>query len=135
MTRAVPSAGNIAAGLLLTLALATAVQAQSASVLPEVTVHAPASRSSQPAVGGANGNGGKPAEVPSFDRLNRELKRKVDETNPGAPAAPIDARSPDIRTGVVNIPAVQQQYGRNFGHSAIPYRPAPPVYSAPLGHH
>jgi hypothetical protein len=44
---------------------------------------------------------------------------------------PIDARSPDIKTGVVNIPAVQQQYGRNFGISVVPYRPPPPVFSTP----
>jgi len=31
------------------------------------------------------------------------------------------------------MPAVQQQYGRNFGVSAIPYRPAPPVFNSPIG--
>lgn len=38
--------------------------------------------------------------------------------------APVDAKSQDIKVGVVNVPAVQQQYGRNFGVSVIPYRPA-----------
>jgi hypothetical protein len=37
------------------------------------------------------------------------------------------------KTGVVNIPGVQQQYGKNFGNSVIPYRPSSPVFSAPLG--
>ena len=47
---------------------------------------------------------------------------------------PIDAKSPDIRVGVVNVPGVQQQYGCDFGVSVYPYRPAAPVYSSPLGH-
>ena len=42
---------------------------------------------------------------------------------------PIDAKSQDLKVGVVNIPAVQQQYGRNFGVSAFPYRPPTPVYT------
>ncbi|WP_407112967.1 hypothetical protein [Bradyrhizobium sp. LMG 9283] len=45
-----------------------------------------------------------------------------------------DARSPDAKVGVVNIPGVQQQYGRNFGVSVAPFRPPPPVVSAPIGH-
>lgn len=46
----------------------------------------------------------------------------------------IDARSSDLKKGVVNLPAVQQQYGKNFGRSVIPYRPGPPpVYTSPLG--
>jgi hypothetical protein len=36
--------------------------------------------------------------------------------------------------GIVNVPAVQQQYGQNFGHSVIPYWPPPPVFTSPLGH-
>jgi len=71
----------------------------------------------------------------SMDCLNQKLKREVDRANPVMNLPPIDARSPDIKTGVVNIPAVQQQYGRNFGVSVVPYRPAPPVFSAPGGPH
>lgn len=135
MTGVAPSVRRIAAVLLLVLGPIAAARAEDGTVLPEVSVHAPASRPNQPAVGRGNDAGKKPGEAPSFERLNRELKRRVDETNPAIPGAPVDARSPDIRTGVVNVPAVQQQYGRNFGHSVIPYRPAAPVYSAPLGHH
>jgi hypothetical protein len=69
----------------------------------------------------------------SMDCLNQKLKREVDRANPVMNLPPIDARSPDIKIGVVNIPAVQQQYGRNFGVSVVPYRPAPPVFSAPGG--
>lgn len=69
----------------------------------------------------------------AMDCLNQKLKREVDRANPVMNLPPIDARSPDIKTGVVNIPAVQQQYGRNFGVSVVPYRPAPPVFSVPGG--
>src|SRR5688572_28031770 len=48
----------------------------------------------------------------AMDCLNQKLKREVDRVNPVMNLPPIDARSPDIKTGVVNIPAVQQQYGR-----------------------
>ena len=69
----------------------------------------------------------------AFNCLNQKLRQEVDRVNPSANIPPIDARSPDIRVGVVNMPAVQQQYGRNFGVSVIPYRPAPRVFTAPIG--
>ncbi len=71
---------------------------------------------------------------PSFDQLNRDLKRKVDETNPQRRLRRLwmrARRTPKI--GVVNIPGVQQQYGKNFGHSVYPYRPSSPVFSPPIG--
>lgn len=68
-----------------------------------------------------------------IQRLNQQLKRKVDEVNPTINMPPFDARSPDTKIGVINIPAVQQQYGKNFGISAVPYRPPSVTYSAPLG--
>ena len=71
----------------------------------------------------------------SLGCLNEKLRREVDRVNPPVTnTAPIDAKSSDLKVGVVNVPAVQQQYGRNFGVSAFPYRPSAPVYSAPLGH-
>jgi len=68
----------------------------------------------------------------SLDRLNQQLKRKVDETNPVVNTPPLDARSSDPKIGVINIPGVQQQYGKNFGVSVHPYRPAQ-VFTPPLG--
>lgn len=65
----------------------------------------------------------------SFDCLNRLLRSEVKKVEPHLPAPPIDAGSSDLKTGVVNIPAVRQQYGRNFGISATPYRD--PVVAAP----
>jgi hypothetical protein len=80
-------------------------------------------------VNSGNGKGG-------YDDLNRRLRGEVNRVNPPITnQPPIDARSPDVRVGVINIPAVQQQYGQNFGISARPYRPPPPVYSAPVGRH
>src|ERR1700753_4321295 len=68
--------------------------------------------------------------------LNQKLKNQVDQasSNASTPTAPLDAKSPDLKVGVVNIPGVQQQYGKNFGVSAVPFRP-PRVFSAPLGPH
>lgn len=70
----------------------------------------------------------------SFGCLNARLKKQVDQVNPPVTnTPPIDAKSQDLKVGVVNIPAVQQQYGRNFGVSAFPYRPPAPVYTSPIG--
>jgi hypothetical protein len=68
----------------------------------------------------------------SMDCLNQKLKREVDRVNPSINQPPIDARSPDTKIGVINIPGVKQQYGKNFGVSVVPFRPAPPV-APPLG--
>lgn len=70
----------------------------------------------------------------SFRCLNEKLKREVDRVNPPVTnTPPIDAKSSDLKIGVVNVPAVQQQYGRNFGISVYPYRPSAPVDTLPLG--
>jgi hypothetical protein len=64
----------------------------------------------------------------SYSCLNQQMKRDVNRTNPVPNIAPLDAHSPDPRIGIVNIPAVQQQYGKNFGVSVFPYRPPPPNF-------
>ncbi|OAI23426.1 hypothetical protein A1351_19695, partial [Methylosinus sp. R-45379] len=58
----------------------------------------------------------------AFGCLNRRLRRDVERVRPIIEAPPVDARSSDLKTGVVNLPAIRQQYGRNFGISAVPYR-------------
>jgi hypothetical protein len=63
--------------------------------------------------------------------LNQELKGQADKINPTTNPPPIDAKSGDTKTGVVNIPGVQQQYGKNFGQSAVPFRPAAPTFTPP----
>lgn len=111
------------------------------TTLPEVTVTAPPQR--PPRIndeldrkdGGAGKSeaGGKGDGARSLEQLNKQLKRKVEETKPVLNTPPLDARSGDTKTGVINIPGVQQQYGKNFGNSVIPYRPNV-VPAPPLGH-
>jgi hypothetical protein len=73
-------------------------------------------------------------KAPSLGCLNRKLKQQVDRVAPSPNAPPIDARSQDIHVGVANTAAVQQQYGQNFGRSAIPYRPQQ-TFTNPLAIH
>lgn len=68
----------------------------------------------------------------TYNCLNEELTRKANKLVPPQNLPPIDARSPDIKTGIVNIPALRQQYGPNYGVSVRPYRPELPVYNSPL---
>jgi hypothetical protein len=70
----------------------------------------------------------------SIGCLNQQMRRQVDQVNPSLNVPPIDAKSPDLKVGVVNIPGVQQQYGKNFGHSVAPFRPPPPIYNS-FGRH
>ena len=134
---------------MLTLVAAAALispgQAEEVRVIPEIVIGAPpanppgsAPGRPEAVIGGGAGNApGKPEKCgdsgsgKAIDCLNQKLRREVDRVNPVMNTPPIDARSPDIKTGVVNIPAVQQQYGRNFGVSAFPYRPPPPVFTPP----
>ncbi len=69
------------------------------------------------------------------DCLNRRMERQVDRVNPPAISAPLGANSADTKIGIVNLPAVQQQYGQNYGKSVVPYRPLPMIYAPALGHH
>ncbi len=95
--------------------------AEAQTPLPEITVSPPPLRGTDvPANTNAGSGDGRKQENVALDRLNKQLKRKVDETNPSENNPPIDARSSDLKTGVVNIPGVQQQYGKNFGRSVIP---------------
>jgi hypothetical protein len=122
----------------LSIAVSTAVavfHAKAQTALPEISVSPlpPKNLGLSPPGAGAGSGNDKKQEGGSLDRLNKQLKRTVDETNPTENTPPIDARSSDLKTGVVNMPGVQQQYGKNFGHSVYPYRPAAPVYTSPLG--
>jgi len=113
-------------------------RADAQTSLPDITVHPSTPKSGDHTDPKGSGDGKNGADVKggddhAFERLNQQLKRKVDETNPIGNNPPLDANSPDPKTGVVNIPGVQQQYGKNFGNSVVPYRPPPPVYTSPLG--
>ncbi|WP_375785632.1 hypothetical protein ACE10Z_40265 [Bradyrhizobium sp. Pha-3] len=116
-------------------------QTQQRTPLPEIVVGTPppALNLNRDTSGGtgraaARGSGGAPAErcgdAGSLGCINERLRKQVDQVNPPVTnTPPIDAKSQDLKVGVVNVPAVQQQYGRNFGVSAFPYRPPAPVYS------
>ena len=131
------------------IAIVTPASGEEVTLLPEIVIggDAAAKKSGtdttgrpEVVIGGAPNappRSGKCAEATSggtMDCLNQKLKREVERVNPVENLPPIDARSSDIKTGVVNIPAVKQQYGRNFGVSVVPYRPAPPVFTTPGVH-
>ena len=146
--------------MLVTALAATAfvaARAEEPQALPPVTVDAPppklvlpsseggnAQPQTPPTIGGskpAAGDNGRERCVDvrsgndnSFGCINERFKRKVDEVNPVLNTPPIDAKSSDLKVGTVNIPAVQQQYGKNFGHSVVPYRPTI-VYPSMTGRH
>lgn len=87
--------------------------------------------------------GGAPQQRPNFERcvdvqigdesafgcLNEKLKREVERVNPSMNVPPLDARSADVHVGNANEAAVREQYGSNYGKSALPFRPAAPSYA------
>jgi hypothetical protein len=123
--------------MLVIAAFASHAAAQDKPIpLPEIRIGG----NQQPAAGNEAGPGGTDRCVDvqigsshAFDCLNRKLREQVDRVNPSIPSAPIDASSSDLKVGVVNVPAVKQQYGKNFGVSVIPYRPPTPVFTMPMG--
>ena len=117
-------------------AMQAEAQTQQRTPLPEIVVGTPPptlnlNRDTGGGTGraAARGSGGC-GDAASLGCINERLKKQVDQVNPPVTnTPPIDAKSQDLKVGVVNVPAVQQQYGRNFGVSAFPYRPPAPVYS------
>ncbi|MCP3401771.1 hypothetical protein [Bradyrhizobium sp. CCGB20] len=63
----------------------------------------------------------------AFGCINQQLKREVNKVNPSLNLPPVDARSSDVRVGNANEAAVRQQYGSNYGRSAVPFRPSAPT--------
>jgi hypothetical protein len=135
----------LAASVALSVFAIPAAAQEPSTTLPPITVLPPAavlhSSTGTGAPSGApspdvcaNAKSGSPL---ALDCLNDQIKQQVDQINPGltTPTAPLDARSADTKIGIVNVPAVQQQYGQNFGVSVIPYRPAPLIYASPIWHH
>jgi hypothetical protein len=134
--------------LAMAIAIVTGMPARSEerTALPEIIVGAPPPNA--PTVVGPSGSPGAGASRGSPERcdgaasgserslscLNQKLKQEVNRVNPPVTnKPPLDAKSSDPKIGVVNIPGVQQQYGRNFGVSVYPYRPPVPIYVSPLG--
>ena len=139
----------IALSLLVTIgSIAPGLAEERVTVLPEIVIGGPNARSAPDAGAGSSANvgAGNRASAPAdpercveveigssraMNCLNQKLKREVDKVNPTVNLPPVDARSQDTKVGVINIPGVAQQYGKNFGVSATPYRPASPVFAAP----
>lgn len=133
--------GLLLAANLMALTLAGEAAAQNAALeLPPISIDPAKPGGTAPGAGPGSGNNvqsGTPKEDPnrSYNNLNQRLKGEVDRVNPSSIAPPLDARSQDVKVGVVNIPAVKQQYGQNFGVSVRPYRPPTPVYTLPVVPH
>jgi hypothetical protein len=142
---------QLLAGSIMALSLAGAhAQGRNITSLPPITVapaEQPPAQVLPPSPGEGSAASSSPAPPPpckgdgsaadkGFRCLNQKLKNQVDQasSNAGIPTAPLDAKSTDLKVGVVNVPGVQQQYGKNFGVSVVPYRP-PQIFSAPLGRH
>jgi len=126
-------------------AMVVPVRAQEPTPLPPVTISSPGPRTADKDNNGSGSNrkDSKGAERcvdvtigndTSLGCLNDQLKQKVDAVNPPVQnIPPIDAKSSDLKVGTVNIPGVQQQYGKSFGNSVVPYRPPPLIFSSPIG--
>ncbi|MFK4497506.1 hypothetical protein ABIF86_001797 [Bradyrhizobium japonicum] len=67
----------------------------------------------------------------AFGCINQQLKREVNKVNPSLNLPPVDARSSDVRVGNPNEAAIRQQYGSNYGRSAVPFRPSAPTIVPP----
>jgi hypothetical protein len=65
--------------------------------------------------------------------LNQALQDAVPQRRFSAEAdAPFAATIPAPAAGTFNRAAVQERLGNNFGRSALPQRPPPALYAAPL---
>lgn len=73
-------------------------------------------------------------QVSSLECLTQDLQRKIEDSQ-AIPKmqAPATASSPSVEVGGFNLPALNQQYGKNLGKSVHPYRPPQPNYVKPLG--
>jgi hypothetical protein len=67
-------------------------------------------------------------KAPTLDCLNRQLRRQVDRVQPAGNQPPLDASSPAVRVGGFNQAGLREQFGIAFGHSVVPFRPAPGVF-------
>ncbi len=73
--------------------------------------------------------GQKPSAI---NCLNQQLQQDAQGANPTEPTLPLSAASSSNQVGTFNEQGVAEQYGQNFGKSAIPYRPPVPVFTNPL---
>lgn len=69
--------------------------------------------------------------TPNLRCLNRQLQKRVESVRPIPNVAPLDARSSALSLGALNETALKQQYGPNYGKSAVPWRPTSTYKRAP----
>ena len=63
-------------------------------------------------------------KTPNLSCLNQHLQHQADTVRPTANVAPLDATSsPAVKLGGYNQAGMKQQYGPNYGKSAVPWRP------------
>ncbi|WP_158923775.1 hypothetical protein [Acidisphaera sp. S103] len=68
----------------------------------------------------------------SYNCLNEALRVQAAQQRQGIPGISLDATSPAPAVGTFNQAAVREHLGFNFGKSAVPQRPPPPVMTSPL---
>ena len=68
----------------------------------------------------------------AYNCLNQQLQQQVQGSAASQPNLPLTAESSSNQVGIFNEQGVRQQYGQNFGKSAIPYRPPAPVFGSGL---
>jgi hypothetical protein len=72
----------------------------------------------------------------SFDCLNAQLRatmRRSIKTRQLNATSVLSANSAPSSLGLVTVAGEQLRLGPNFGKSAAPFRPVPPVFRAPVG--
>ena len=62
-------------------------------------------------------------KTPNLNCLNQSLQKQTDNVHPTGNVAPLDATSSAVKLGGYNETALKQQYGPNYGKSAVPWRP------------
>ena len=68
----------------------------------------------------------------SYDCLNRQLERAIPQRRFSAGTDSPGATVPPTEANTFNQAATQERLGNAFGHSVLPQRPPPTVYSSPL---
>lgn len=63
--------------------------------------------------------------------LNQSLQGQVNRVHPLENIAPLDGSSQEVQLGGYNQGALKQQYGANYGKSAVPWRPTSDYRSSP----
>ena len=68
----------------------------------------------------------------AFNCLNQQLQQDVQGVSSAQAKLPTSATSPSNQLGTFNEQSLREQYGQNFGKSAMPYRPPPPSFNTSL---